>query len=91
MQCYVYKGSNKEDHFLYLPKEFDQNAPSEALPQALLELLGELALVVNFDLDEDRKLPNANAHDVLVALNESGYYIQMPRETMFSSEEIYFN
>lgn len=91
MQCYVYKGNKKEDHFLFMPQKLDtQNLPKE-LPVTLLEMLGELALVVDFDLVETRKLPNADVTEVIAALNDRGFYIQMPKDEMYDDEEIYFN
>ena len=91
MQCYVYKGTTKEDHFLYLPVEFDTDNPSESIPKALLEVLGDLLFVVEFDLVETRKLPNADAKQVLSALSDQGFYFQMPNDTMYDNEEHYFN
>lgn len=91
MHCYVYKGVNKQDHFLYLAREFDASDLPVGLPRPLLDLLGDLDLVIDFDLLETRKLPNADAKEVINALNEKGYYFQMPRETMFDAEERFFN
>ena len=55
MQCYVYRGDKKEDHYLFLAQEFDQeNLPSN-FPVAILGLMGELSFVVEFDLDAERK------------------------------------
>ena len=91
MQCYVYKGSKKEDHFLFMPQKIEsQNLPSD-LPVALLEMLGDLSLIVDFDLVETRQLPNADAKEVIAALNSRGFYIQMPKEEMHDNEEMYFN
>jgi len=41
-------------------------------------------------LQETRKLPNAEAKEVIRALSEKGYYFQMPRESMFDTEEHFF-
>ncbi len=91
MQCYVYKSSKKNDYFLYLPKELDAHKRSETIPDSLLEMLGELALVVDFDLEETRQLPNVDAKQVLAALSDRGFYIQVPKDTMYDDEEFYFN
>ena len=91
MQCFVYKGSEKQDHFLYLLTELSNNVRPEDVPVVLLDMLGDLSLVVSFELSIDRKMPNANPQDILNALNDQGYYYQMPRDSMFDSEERYFN
>lgn len=91
MQCYVYKSEKKQDHFLFVAKQFEGASPPEVLPVALLEMLGELSLVVDFDLTESRKLPNSEAGQVLEALIKNGFYLQMPKESMNEIEELYFN
>jgi len=90
MQCYVYKGLNKQDHFLYLTSKLDDAADAE-FPAALLDLLGELEFVLEFDLTPERKLPNADTQAVLDQLEESGYFLQMPRDSMWQVEEQMFS
>ena len=77
--CYVYKGSNKEDHYLYLPQEFSANDLPPNLPSSLLTLLGELSLVVEFELSNDRKLPQADPKQVRSDIAKHGFYLQMPK------------
>lgn len=91
MKCYVYKGDKKEDHFLYLSSQLEQAKAADRVPDALLEMLGELALVLDFDLTESRRLPNADAKQILSALSEQGFYYQMPKDSMHADEEQYFN
>ena len=91
MQCYVYKGDKKEDHFLFLPQEYNTENPPEEIPAGLIEMLGDLALVVDFDLLDTRGLPNADAKEVIEALSDRGFYIQMPKDRMHDNEELYFN
>lgn len=97
VQCYVYKGDRKEDHFLFLAQPLDeiltlQEQGGEVfLPQALLLLLGELKLIVEFELTPDRKLPQADAQQILAGLESQGFYLQMPRTTVSELEDIYFN
>lgn len=91
MDCYVYKGDNKENHYLYLPQEFSKDQLPENFPQSLLTLLGELSLVVKFDLTDNRKLPQADSQQVKSDIAEHGFYLQMPKEDMASLEEQYFS
>jgi len=74
MQCAVYKGNKKTDHYLYVEKEGDFSR----IPQALLDLLGELQLVISLELSPERKLAQADVVDVMTQLSEQGYYFQMP-------------
>ena len=74
MFCQVFKGSQKQDHFLYLPLDYDQTQ----LPTTLQSLLGELQLVVEFELTPHRKLAIADAAEVITQLSDRGFYLQMP-------------
>ena len=91
MNCYVYKGENKPDHYLYLPDELDVNSPPNELPEAILMLMGELSLVLEFELTSERKMPQADAEHVLESLSSQGFYLQMPKKDMSLEEDEYFN
>ncbi len=77
MQCTIYKGNKKTDHYLYIEKENDFSR----VPQALLELLGCLELVLSLELSTKRQLAQADVNDVIQQLTEQGYYFQMPPKT----------
>lgn len=77
MQCVVYKGSKKIDHYLYVENEDDFSR----VPQTLLDMLGQLELVIGLDLSPERKLAQADVNEVMRQLNEQGYYFQMPPKT----------
>lgn len=77
MQCAVYKGNKKIDHYLYIEKEGDFSQ----VPQALLELLGQLELVISLELSAERQLAQADVKDVMQQINAQGYYFQMPPKT----------
>lgn len=91
MNCYVYKGDQKDDHYLYLGQEYDADSPPADLPQAILGLLGELVLVLEFELTKERELPQADAGHVLESLSSQGFYLQMPKKDMAAEEDAYFN
>lgn len=74
MHCAIYKGPKKIDHYLYVEQEGDFSR----VPQALLDFLGQLQLVMTLELDAERKLAQADAELVRKALREQGYYLQMP-------------
>jgi len=91
MQCYVYKGEKKEDYYLYLNQEFDHTNLPDNFPAAILELMGELSFVVDFELESDRKLAQADAKQVLADISAHGFYLQMPKKDMDALEDQYFN
>lgn len=74
MHCVIYKGRKKADTYLYLEREGDFSR----VPAALLELLGELELVLQLELTPQRTLAQADAEQVRRLLREQGYYLQMP-------------
>jgi len=77
MQCTIYKGNKKVDHYLYVEKEDDFSH----VPQALLDMLGCLELVISLELSAKRQLAQADVGDVMQQLTEQGYYFQMPPKT----------
>ncbi len=74
MNCAIYKGSRKEDHYLYVECEDG----FEHVPEDLLKMLGELSLVITLELSEGRKLAQADVNKVMQSLREQGYYLQVP-------------
>lgn len=74
MQTWVYKGARKANTYLYIDRQDDFSR----VPQVLLELMGELSLVIDIDLKEREKLAQADINDVRLKLSEQGYFVQMP-------------
>lgn len=74
MQCYVYKSPRKADTYVYLAQRDDFSV----LPAPLLESLGQLAFVLEFELTPERKLARANAAAVLEELARRGFHLQLP-------------
>lgn len=74
VMCSVFRSDKKEGMYLYLPK----NASRDELPEALMTTFGELGHVMDLLLTSERKLARANVQDVMTALSEPGYYLQMP-------------
>jgi uncharacterized protein YcgL (UPF0745 family) len=72
--CWVYKGRRRPGAYLYLPAPDD---PAR-VPSALLERLGELELVLTLELSPQRRLARADARAVLAAIEERGFYLQLP-------------
>lgn len=70
----IYKGSKREEMYLYVP--FGDEL--KELPEALLGQFGELEVVMSLKLDRDRRLARVAAVDVLAAIEEQGFFLQMP-------------
>ena len=91
MNCYVYKGDRKDDHYLYLPTEFDPASSNDELPQIVLKLMGGLSFVLEFELTQDRKLSQADAKHVIESIESKGFYLQMPKRDLNAEEDALFN
>ena len=74
VKCGVYRCARKADTYLYLRA----GLAIDDLPEGLLALLGELTQFLSLDLEPGSKLAQVSARDVISALEDQGYYIQMP-------------
>ena len=74
MHCAIYKGRRKRDAYLYIEREGE----FARVPQALLDMLGELEWVMSLDLAQRRSLAQVDPEQVCMQLREQGYYLQMP-------------
>ena len=90
MQCYVYKGANKADYYLYLPHARD-DIQAQNLPSTLLVLMGELSLVVEFELNQAKELAQAEAKQVIHDMQTQGFYLQIPTKDMLAEEARWVN
>ncbi|MBR9805392.1 YcgL domain-containing protein [bacterium] len=70
----IYRSARKQGAYLYVPKD----SALEQLPEALRKPLGQLELAMTLDLHPGRQLAHANIDKVLVALQEQGFYLQLP-------------
>ncbi len=72
--CVIYRSARKTDNYLYVERAND----FARVPQALLELLGPLTLVMSLELHPQRKLAQVDVMQVMQRLEQQGYYLQMP-------------
>ena len=72
--CCVYKSPREEAVYLYVDKE----EGLARVPEALLKKFGEPELVMIMALSEEKKLAQADPVKVLKAIEEQGFYLQMP-------------
>ncbi|HEY0179271.1 MAG TPA: YcgL domain-containing protein [Dokdonella sp.] len=74
MQCFVYKSARCAGVYVYLR----ERAAFGSLPPALVESLGRLEFVVEFELTASRKLASEDAATVLANLERTGFHLQLP-------------
>ncbi len=72
--CRVYRSPKRAEMYLYVTATQDL-AP---IPEELLSRFGRPELVLEFALDGARRLARADADEVLAALRERGWYLQLP-------------
>jgi len=74
MLCFIYKSLKTEYLYVYIDKKDDFSA----LPEALLNSLGQLEWVMSLELSSERKLAQENVEKVMERLINQGFYIQLP-------------
>ncbi len=77
----IYRSSRHELMYVYLPARAEVETPSadlSVLPEALLQRFGSPVYTLSLDLTPERKLAAADATQVLAAIKEQGFYLQMP-------------
>ncbi len=72
--CSVYKGSLKQDTYLYI----DKKEGLKRVPPALLSMFGKLSLSLTFLLTPDRKLAREDAAQVYANILANGFHLQLP-------------
>jgi len=72
--CSIYRSSRKEGMYLYV----DKRDGLEPVPEALMKTFGRADHAMDLMLTPDKRLARADAADVLAALKEQGFYLQVP-------------
>jgi uncharacterized protein YcgL (UPF0745 family) len=72
--CEVFKSARKEGMYLYV----DKRSGLEAVPEGLVERFGKPVPAMTLVLSVDKRLGRARAADVMAAIREKGFYLQMP-------------
>ena len=74
MKVTVYKASTREYLYVYV----SEASGLEKVPSALLAQFGEPFVVMTLDLEAGQKLARVFAEEVMAAVQDKGYYLQMP-------------
>lgn len=70
----VFRSTRKADTYLYVPRGTDH----ESLPSALMAVFGKPEYVLGLDLQPERALARYSGQEVLDAIAEQGFFLQMP-------------
>ena len=70
----IFKGHKKEEMYLYV----EQKNGLKSVPDDLLATFGQTESVMVLLLTRDKKLARVTASDVLAAIEDPGYFLQMP-------------
>ncbi|QKJ87349.1 hypothetical protein PMPD1_2405 [Paramixta manurensis] len=74
MFCVIYRSPLRDQTYLYVEKKDDFSR----VPEALLRGFGRPQFAMMLPLDGRKKLVNADIEKVKTALQEQGYYLQLP-------------
>ncbi|MBU2885942.1 YcgL domain-containing protein [Gilvimarinus agarilyticus] len=80
--CQIYRSTKDSGMYLYCKKEEGLSK----VPEALMNRFGRAEPAMVLMLDEKRKLANADITKVMAALQEAGYFLQLPPATIASEE-----
>lgn len=72
--CQIFRSSRRAEMYLYV----DKARGLEDVPEALLRHFGEPLPVMVLALDAGRRLARVSVEEVLEAIAERGYFLQMP-------------
>jgi hypothetical protein len=76
--------------YLFLP-DSDREDIRQDLPDELLQITGRLEKVMQLELTPDRKLARADAKKVMTALEQQGFYLQMPPNDILQKDSSMLN
>ena len=75
MFCFIYRSNKKPDTYLYLAAKNNFSS----VPAPLMQLFGTPKLVMTLQLDNVKKLAAVELEQLKTALQEKGFYLQLPR------------
>ncbi|MDX7988042.1 hypothetical protein FE392_11975 [Xenorhabdus sp. 12] len=74
MICVIYRSPKRDQTYLYIEKKDDFSR----VPEELLKTFGKPQYSMMISLSNRKKLANADIEKVKTALNEQGFYLQVP-------------
>ncbi|MGB1616705.1 MAG: YcgL domain-containing protein [Pseudomonadales bacterium] len=74
MNVLVYKSSLREYLYIYVP----ESEGLSRVPSGLLAQFGEASVVMRLSLEPGQQLAKVSGDEVIEAVTEKGYFLQMP-------------
>lgn len=74
MHCFIYKSDKKDELYLFMANQDDFSD----IPGSLMQSFGNPEFVMELDIHPERQLARSEATDVIAALEQQGFYLQMP-------------
>ena len=84
MLCNIYRSDRTDELYLFVPA----TRGTEDVPDALMQQFQKRQKVMTLNISEQQKLARVDARQVLQALNEQGYFLQMPPQKTSLGTEI---
>ncbi|MDF1782275.1 MAG: YcgL domain-containing protein [Alcanivoracaceae bacterium] len=72
--CSIFRSSKRTEMYLYVKK----GTELDSLPEPLMKQFGDMSLVMDLLLREERPLARADVKKVMAMIQEQGFYLQMP-------------
>lgn len=72
--CQIYKSPRMDEMYIYV----DKRQGLTKVPEALLERFGKPVPTMTLILTPEKALARVNVVDVMAAIREKGFYLQMP-------------
>ncbi|MDR5901150.1 MULTISPECIES: YcgL domain-containing protein [Halomonas] len=72
--CQVFKSSRKDEMYLYV----DKREGTQRVPAPLLERFGKPVPAMTLILSPEKRLGRASAVEVMQAIRDNGFYLQLP-------------
>lgn len=72
--CEIYKSSRREEMYLYV----DKRRGLAEVPEALIKRFGKPVTAMTLILTPEKNLARAKASEVMAAIRDKGFYLQMP-------------
>jgi uncharacterized protein YcgL (UPF0745 family) len=72
--CEIFRSSRKEEMYLYV----DRERGIADVPEVLMKQFGEPESVMTLVLTPERKLARVDVTEVLAAIEQQGFFLQMP-------------
>lgn len=87
MKCVIFRCSKKDEMYLYVPYQEQEEKLLSDLPDGLQQVTGRLEQVMELELTPQRKLARANVEEVMLSLKDKGFYLQMPPNEVIRKDD----